>query len=752
MTLAAALDSSDQDPRHRLIIDWDNSGAHPQADVTDTVQQLDVERAATGDLPGEVALVEGAVSTELTATLGGELPGGVNAFDLLAPYRADSSLHLVPIHGTAGVTCQLGAATDSGVQLVDVFTGQLRSTDCDSGSRSVALAALDPADRLRARITLPAHAQLVSDVIGSNHKFLIAPQFVIDMILRRNGIYASPPPHPEAQISCTGHGGLAAEIGRSAVPRGVSAVIAGDDWWTDGPFDMLAVRGPWDGHAAYQEFFSRQPYAPVAGNGIGMSAWVQVGNNMGVTAGVRDLFELMPLLDHNAWRFQLYFSELGTMGGVIDIGGVNNGFAQPISTPTAWMYVGLHFQHLSNGQTRIRYRQNGVTTQGDITTPAITSTVAPFLQCTAWMKRNWSNFQVWYSYDPPSGSWPGETHTPQASIAAGLNRLTHLPDVVNVESWPLVKDIVAAEYGLCGFDASGQFFFTSRETLDPSIVTKEITADKSLIDLGVKTTVDSVRNVVTTEAARAYLRHGIIVASRDPLEFQSPVGVWTYDVPLAYGAIPFTSIALSRIPSASWTDATSRGFVAVQAAAPAVEITSDITMTFAAKSDRLGLLTVRNYSQWPVRFATTGGQAALRVDGWDLVFEPPELDEVSAPGSIGVYGERIYPIPASEWRQLIEPLREVAGGLLARLSNPLPVLQEITITYDPTLEPGQTVRLVDPDGHGSLRANVTKVRHTMSRGGAPSTVISARPIAPPGLGIADDPELGLADSTMIAAP
>lgn len=752
-TLDSAAEDARREPRVTVVVDWDRTGTNPLQDVSAVVDGVAVQRSATGDLPDQIGLVEGPVSAQLRATLSGQLADGTDICDALSPYRSDSALYLVPLLG-APVTCDMGLVTDVGTEMERQFTGQLRSLRVDSASRTVALTALDGADGLRAPITLPAHAQNLTDVLASHHRLDIAPQAVIDFVLRRNGIHASPPVHEDCQISCTGHGWLAAEVGRSAVPRGVAADVDGE-WWVDGPFDMLAVRGVWDGNGLYQEFFSEDPFTPAGGTGIGMSAWVRAGTGMGVTAGTREMFQLFPLVNHATWKYEFYITDTGSLGGVIDIGGVNSGFAQSIGTSNQWMYLGLHFQHNTDGTTTIRYRQNGVTTAGNITTPALTSTVAPHLQVTAWTNgRDWSNFQVWYSAAPPSGSWPGEVHTPQARIDPGLNRLSHLPDVVNRPSWDVIKDVAGAEYGLAGFGPTGQFRFQERTTAsDPTSVERTVTSARALIDLATSMATDSVRNVVTWETTAAYLDFAtVIVEARDVTEFQSPVGIWAYEVPLEHGAIGTTTMEIPQVASAAWTDDYLWGFVAVRADSPSTEITAGLVrVLFTMAADRLGLITVYNYSSWGARFATTGGSPALRVQGWGLVEDPARLGEVRSTGSAALYGERALPISASPWRQLPTSLGVVAGGLLSSLSSPRPALPGVEVTGHPGTGIGATLRLVDDRGHGSMRANVIKLDRGFS-GSKLTDHLGLRPVNPPGLGISDDTELGLADSTLIAGP
>lgn len=762
--LAAAVDDPDRLPIYRVKVDWNRDGlySHALSDISDWVTDVSVDRTAAGDLPPEVSLVEGSIAATAQVTLGGLDPNtglaltgadGLSALETFGPYRDDSPLFGVPLLGCP-IQIDLGLATDAGRRYIRQLTGQIRGLSPNSGDRTVTLSAIDYSDKLRASITMPPHAQDYANVAANNHKLEINSQAVVDFILRKNGFYASPAARSDAQVSCTGHGWLASEVGRSSTPAGTAAVISDDHWYIDdGPFNMLAVRGVWDSNTLYGQWSCREPFNPAPGNGIGISMWVRAGNDMGVTAGNRPMVQVSPLVDGNAWFFVTRMYSDGRLGGFIN-NGADAGFAKILTAPTDWIYVGVHFQIRADGTTLIRYRANGSGSSGSITTPLLTSTVAPVPRVTAWTNVAWTNLQVWYSYDPPTGTWPGETHTPTASIDKGANWLTHLPDVVEEESLSVLKDVVGAEYGLFGFDEAGTPAFRSRATsTDPTTVDKTVTADRSLIDLGTEVNVDSVRNVISTETTAGYLRFPkVVVESRDVTDYQAPVGISTFDVPLDWGAIPTVTQALPQIASGSWTDTLVWGFVPVQASAPTVEIASGVTVVATAVADRLVRLTVRNYSAFPVRFATTSGSPALRVAGWAMQLDPARLQQARAEGSIALYDERVYKIDASPWRQDQRSVADVAGGLLSTLSDPIPAVVRVPIVGDPRLQIGDVARIVDTAGQGSFRAYVLGVSPALAKDGPLATDITVRPVNAPGLGLLDDDELGLLDDTLILAP
>lgn len=754
-----AVTAARRSPLMALAVDWDRDGYQsPLAYLTAAISDVTITRSTTGDLPHEVSLVEGFTIAQATVVLEG-IVNGYNVFDLFAPYRSDSPLFRTVVVTTPAVLW-FGFQTSDGRQYSQQLVGHIRSVKPGSATRTVELTLLDPADSLRAPITFPAHAMFRDDYLTSHHKFFVNSQAIIDFVLRRNGIYASVAPHPKAQIACTGHGWLAAETGRSAVPRGIAPPITADTWFVPGAFDLLAVGGVWDNNGAYQEFFARDPYIPRAGNGIGMSAWMKIGNDMGVIAGGYDMFQLLPLVDNTAFQFVMSVFDNGSVGGIIRHSGVEDGFAQPVNTTTQWQYIGVHFVHNSDGTTTIRYRVGGGTTSGTITTPVVSSPASPFLQCTAWTRIAWSDFHVWYDPTDPgvSGAWPGETPLNQADLDTGLNDMTHLPDVVNADSWTVITDTAKAEYALVGFDELGRFSFTSRASTNVTsgTVTDILTADRALIDLVTETSTDSVRNVITTETTAGFLDFdNVVFETKSATQFNTYPGWTTYPVTLPYGVIGTTTQTVQRLPNAAWSAGVLWGYVAVDAYNPTVEIdpTADITVSFAMTGDRQGTITIRNNSPNYVQFSTTGGEPALRVQGYLLELTPTAVEYHGRQGSVNIYGPRLLPISLSPYRQLLSSMRPVAVRLLEQLAFPVPVIDQFTAIGNPTRTVGDTLNLVDPHGHGSIRVSITQLSRHLSASGGLVDTLTVRPVGPPGTFILGDPVLGvLGDPTLHITP
>ena len=751
-------------PLVRVAVDWDRDGyLSPYTDLSEAISSISVDRAAVGDLPPEVSLIEGSIVAEATLTLAGRV-NGVDVFDLLAPYRSDSPFFRKSLVN-APVVIQLGFLLPEGPVYEPHLVGHIRSIKPDSVTRTVEVTVLDVADLLRAPITLPVHAMNQVENLGSRHKFYINSQAVIDYILRQNGIYASTAPHPEAQISCTGHGWLAAEVGLGSTPRGIAAAITEPTWWVPGPFDMLAVRGVFAANGPYEEFIAREPYTPGAGFGVGMAAWLRVGPDIGPdpNSGFH-AFIMEPYASANTYLICFTIYGDGSLGGTIvaNAGAYNDGGFSLITGGWAWRYMAVHFQQRADGTTRIRMRLEGNSADTIITPPTITAQLRDFPLLTSWMKVSWSNFHMWYDYNAPDetdpfAAWPGETPLDQADLDVGLNWMSALPDVVGRDSWELIREIAAAEYALCGFDETGRFTFTTRDTAlrETSSTEDVLTADRSLLSLVAETSVDSVRNVVSSETTAQFLvQYKNIFAATTNFQFDTVPGTTWFEIDLPYGAVPYTdNFELLRVASTTWPDLKEGvgAYVPVDFYNPSTELPDpvDVTVTFIASGNRKGLLKIANNSGYKVRFATTSGDPALRVAGWLQGPDPAVVQYVVRQGSIATYGMRVLKLDANDWRQLSWAIRPVALRLATELSQPPPVVDQFEAIGNPARKIGDTLRLVDPDGQGTLRATLVKYTRSMDSSQGLRDTLTVRPVGPPGRLILGDPELGiLGDPTL----
>lgn len=712
-----ALDSADQQPLAGLYADWGRDGyANALVNLSSTVAEITVNRSVTGDLPVEAGLIEGYAAAQLTATLHGTFAdSAVDVFDVLAPSRTDSPLAAVTQVGTP-VSCELGLATDAGPAMAQQFTGRVRSLRADSGQRTIDLSALDPAEQLRASISLPVYGMRRTTAI-----YPAKSQAVIDYILRANGIYASPPSYPGAQISCTGHGWLAAEIGASSIPSGGPSPLVNPPFWVPGPFDMLAVRGDWLS-PIIQTFFAKDPGSGLStGSGIGVSAWVRVGSDLGQTAAnLRQLVLLNPLAGGSGPSLDVRVYGNGRIAGYID----TVGSIRTISTPMQWRYIGVHFAFLAGSVTRISIRVDGVTTTTDVTTPAITGTgiYAQYMSAVVSSAIDWSNLSIWYSPTAPS-TWTGEIHTSQASLDAGRNELTHIPDVTNVDSWNLIQEVAGAELGLVGFDEYGVFYFRERADLVAVPNAPVITADRGLLACAASTDIDGLRNIVAAKvsAAEPIDQTTSLVFEADRVDqFDSPIGTTAYYVLLPWG-VAGTASDRFEVPrqdvSVNWNDPTLiSGYVPVRADSPSTELANLSIRVWwnVLPGGRFGKLTVVNSSAFSARLAhPTTLEPALRIEGYQFVLGPTQTVQATDAVSVAADGPRALSLSESAWRQLPSPIQTLTTALVGTLARERPVF-EVSALGDPRRRVGDTVTISDPGGQGIITGLIVSITRRYS--------------------------------------
>ena len=113
--------------------------------------------------------------------------------------------------------------------------------------------------------------------------------------------------------------------------------------------------------------------------------------------------------------------------------------------------------------------------------------------------------------------------------------------------------------------------------------------------------------------------------------------------------------------------------------------------------------------------------------------------------SIDLRGEQLLDVAASPWRQNADDSYALALDLLSLLHRPVPVLEQVEIAGDPTIQLGDRVVLSDPHGTGlDDPAIVVAIDETVSDSGY-SQSLTVRLVAPPGgwiLGYSGRSELG----------
>jgi hypothetical protein len=784
----AAVTSRLRRPLVRLRADWGRDGdyAHPVSDLSDWVEEIEVERSRTSELPAEVGLIDGYTSAEATATLKGRDRDGRHAVDELSPWNEAAELYGTPMV-TADLQVDLGLATAAGPVLLRQFTGPIRSVTADYQKRTVEVSALDPAENLRAIVTLPAGSmtRATYELQRRRYPWTTNSQWALDYVLRRNGVYASPPPPSTGEVifAATLHGSHVAETAaQTFAPRSGRLLPSYSGSYyrvehEDGgahPHGMLAPMGVYDPDRSpsCQYISMGQLYLSGQGSGFGVSILAVLGETSEDLGGNADerIMLVLPQDDGDTYWWELRARADGGIALLLIAGGSTErtwSLDGQTLGERGWQHASWHVEFTASNQCTVRLQvRDQIYTWGDQSvTPMPLTGLRAATRVSLYQPIPLTNAYVWLAAEPPSGgAWPNADHESEADLDVGLNELTSLPEVQAAESWTLLQEITAAEYGLFGFDEDGRPYFVSRETLadttgDP---VRELRTTASIKELASEVNADTIRNSIVWRAQPAWLDSNLdtVVQAEEQREFQVIPGVTVFEIPLDSNVV--LGDGVNTVPhwdAEFWDENESdiiHGFAAQRNAGGAdVDAYADpplMELYWERTGPQVGRLTVINNANERVNLACAeNDEPALKLGGQVIKPGVETVGEVARPGSIAIHGQRGFEMDESPWRQLIPPQTRVAGSLIATLANAVPVIEDVPVVGDPRLEIGDPVRITDRD-QLTVRATVARTNHGASRSDGLYSTVSVRPLAPPGFGILDDDRRGLLDDTMILAP
>ncbi|WP_026424669.1 hypothetical protein [Actinokineospora inagensis] len=719
--LADAVSAPERVPLVRLGVDWNHDGgySHPLSELSSVVESVSVERSITGDLPAEVTLVEGYTTAKLTAELGGTRPGDARDIArMLSPYRPDRAVE-VDAMMDAPLRLDLGLVTRQGPRWVRQFTGATRSARLSASRRTVTVEGLDPAERLRASVTLPLWAMWEPQFRNPRaypYRNLTNTQWLIDHVLRRNSIYASPPPRAGAIWGMTCHGGLAPDIGWRSTLITATKTSTTVPEFVDGPYGLAVNGGPdvwaWVGatpavqpYMSYRQLIEFEIRAGATNTFHRSSDGTVLAVSDGTVKLEGNTIEVAVTatggLVARLWANRN--STVPTLAGTI-VGPAITGAAR-------WHSVGLWIAWLADGTVIHRWHLDGVQTATVTATfarpvdlpTAATGGVHAFtplpVQCLRLAQR----------VDTLPADW-GTPHTPAATLDTGLNWITGLPDVVDGDSWDLIRHAAAAEYGTVSFDESGHFAFRTRAHPRHTPV-KDLTALVDLKDLEPVIALDSVRTEITYRTTARYEAqdHDVVYQAATVDQFDSPTGYTTYPIQLAHRSQ--VDISMGSYTTDTWPPDRFGGFVSVNAATGAR--VSNVTVTLFINPDELTLsLLVYNPNAFPVRMAA-GTRPALQITGTVTADDTTYTGIARNTAAAARYGRRVLDLPDNPFRQRPEPTRDVVDSLLADLAAPVAILADVPVVGDPRVQLTDVVTVTDPGGLGGpITAAVIGSRRT----------------------------------------
>lgn len=767
--LQQAIDANQRTVIHEFMVDWNRNGLydHPLSDLTSICDAITLDRSITGTLPVETTLVEGFSAAQLQVTLSGTREGDAQGIALLlSPYRADSPLFgqgssLTPCKWSVGLQTLTGSNP-----LIRQFTGFLVNKQVRSKDRSIVLTCRDGVELLHKQINLPLFIQFDTQIATNATR--INSQWVLDYVLRQNGIYQSPPMHAKCIFSVTGHGAMIPERGHQARTAGMSGVCT--------EADPIQVPGRWgiacNGNGQFcQIYFARGngEFAPLPNrswsvqfqaNADGFAAQ-RNSNGEAVLAICTGRSMFGPGTTTMAIRIArtgLIWTDFYNAASLV----------QSISHSTivgpGWsdVFVTVDFLGATLNNCTIS-TPNQTTTGINLSTLSLT----PFTMTGACGISYSSpypiqNLQVCDATGLSSGAtlYNPTTFVSQCDLDPGLNEFWSLPIVRGEDSWELLKSVVGAEYGAIGFSEQGRLYFRNRRTARRQnlALNKTITDDPALKDLVVSEVAGQVRNSISTLTTPLLsgTHYGVVWEIKDPYQLPLWPGInwfsFTPDKPGIFDDNTDDGTG-SQLTWDSFPDVAT-AFVVVNRTT-LVEIAGvKVNWYVDYAAQELGVDTIKVSVNVPgtqiAIFATTGGAPAFKFGALVASARATITQAYKRQSSIAIYNEQTLKMDqasATRWWQVQSPVQTIALGLLKDLKRPIPLLDPIPIVGDPRLQLQDTVRVVDDQGLGGpIDCGLLSIRTDWSGGGGLGQNLILRPFASPGtwiLGHAERSILGV---------
>ena len=713
--LAQAVDSTNRVVVHKFEVDWGLTGTydHALSDLTSVVENINLTRDATGALPIETTLIEGFVGAQLQITLGGRRPGDTDPINrLFSPLNDTSPLYGVGRQGTPA-RWTIGLQTSAGtVPMIRQFTGYIESCRVTD---SVALVCTDT-NRLHAVINLPLYTSPTWKT-GGNTRFRINSHWVIDYVLRQNGIYQSPPPQTGCMLSCTGHGSMVPDVGFYA------QFAMGSGTFTD--YDQSYVPGRWgiayNGTATFLGAWYARPvglFGPKANTSWtfqGQILWEGVSQQRrpeGNPGGFPFITACsgVSMFEPGSTTVALRIDPAGTVWADFYNGATlmvsRQGPSLPVGSNSGWKDIWLRWTigaTLGNctlewpGQT-----DSGVNLStlpaAPITGPdrSIVMVAAPYPVQAIQMCNATGGLSTLYS----------PTFVSQCDLDPGLNEMASIPVTRGKESLDVLRDVVGAEYGVAGFDESGRFYFKNRNSVRAGILTAEkvVSPEPALKDLATREPPGSVRNIITARVVSLAGKFGTVWSITDPSSLVIQPGFWEFRLLLDRPGAR-TSTNLTFATTAVWDANTNRTGLFVACSPGLVEqptVTASVIPDFAALAAGVDqfILRVNNPTNSSITFQTATGSPALEVGGIYYINESETTLSYTNSESIARYGSQTFPLDTNEWRQLVAFVEPIAMGLLKDLKYPTPLLDRMSMVGDPRLQLLDSLELSDRKGLG----------------------------------------------------
>ncbi|MEU7280436.1 hypothetical protein AB0A69_16855 [Streptomyces sp. NPDC045431] len=675
-------------------------------DVSEQVQSWQLERSYSTDLPDAMRAFSGSSSAQLQLQLSGT--GGKSAPALYSPWAPRSTGDIA--RPGQSVVHQYG--TDAGV--LPAFRGTLRNRSAASGTDTVQLTALDGAERLHGPAELPR------PYAGFYWRRPMATAtWCVDELLRQAGVHSCPPPRypefdpaaPLTLVYASLHGGFAATYGQPEVvpdPRHYS-------WTRQGaPHEMALVphaAAP-DTNAMTATWFPRSRVT-VPGSRLFAEAWVNSAVGFGSTVALElDLnrtgtqtgrlriavdFSTGQVFMHSGTRegsgyyYSWGVSALKEKPGVWHIGGLFD----TTSTGTAVLPT---VQPFLTGPDGTHYPCNPVTfTHPSAEQPAaelyqlrlVTQLAAEAVQLTSGLAGT-----------PTATEFAQKTWVKEAELDDAILPLYAVPRVSGSQ-WDVITQIAKASMSTAEFDERGVFQWRNytRFAKAPTAPDLTLTSVRDIAALTVTEEIDACRNYCV-----------------QPFKDWSSVKVTsgtTYNDTVVREVPGNSSVTLKYVlaeeefdvgpPNVDDDQSVAPGFsvrfaASNAAGADAVKGAVDI---LARREEGCLVLRFTNRSSRRLYTVTEDGKPSVHIQTLKPSTEAVERQAtswISGSTSEKYHGRQEFYAEASDWIQDYRAAQELADAMRVAGQYPVPVLGEVEVLYDPRIQLGDVVRVVDSTG------------------------------------------------------
>jgi hypothetical protein len=348
-----------------------------------------------------------------------------------------------------------------------------------------------------------------------------------------------------------------------------------------------------------------------------------------------------------------------------------------------------------------------------------------------------------------------------AILDVGLNKLSSTTATSYDDGWALAASVASAELGAIFWDESGIFRFWNRDTItakqqDP---VRTLTLD-DVGDLGMTDSIDSLRNIISTQNIMATADQAVVFDLSDVDQFYlAPGAAISTTLEVSDSSIQavtpgkvgrYATTPDANVPLA-WSDSVFHGYVVEfntgNNGTTWVEKNHFISgVDVYAYTDNSGKLTITFYNG----YSEAARFSKMHLGGTLIVKQSDKVVRFVDESSVDEYGPKNLPM-SGDWVQY-QPqyITRLGTYILNRTTKTVPVTDTVVIAGDPRLQLGDALAAVDPDGFGEdMRLQILGIRREFSKAVGLVDNLTVELTQPPRVGRWDSAQYGRWDTTFI---